>query len=326
MMDHSVMQKVPIKVGIIGCGTVTQTSYAQTFPVISEIKVTHVYDLNHSIAEKTANMFGADVIPLREMLSEVDALIIATPPQSHYSLINESFCSGKIVVCEKPFVGCRKDAETLVSAAQKSGTHLYVAHFRRMFSHVKLVRSITETGILGSVRGLRIIEGGRFSWDALSGYVMNDPLGGVLFDTGSHTIDMALFAAKLDEGDFSVSLSEINRDKTEPSHEIKARFTFRSGIEEGKGMIHFSRYQVLSNIVSIEYDRGTIEFSPSLLHRIRLIGNGKTTILFPEHTNTDYLEPFAQQYKNIFSGIGSNIFQAQRFINLTTVLESIANG
>jgi predicted dehydrogenase len=320
------MQKEPLKVGIVGCGTVTQTSYAQTFPVLSEIKVTHVYDLNPLIAEKAANIFGAEILPLREMLPEVQAVIIATPPQSHYPLITESLCDGKMVICEKPFVGCRKDAEALVSAAQQNGAQLYVAHFRRMFPHAQLVRSMTETGLLGSVKGLRIIEGGRFSWDAQSGYVMKDPLGGVLFDTGSHTIDMALFAAKLDEGEFLVTVNEVKRDKAEPSHEIKAGFTFRTANGEGKGMAQFSRYQVLANLITIEYERGSLEFSPGLSHRIRLVGNGKTTILFPEYASADYMEPFVQQYKNIFSGTGSDIFHARRFVNLTTVLESIANG
>lgn len=318
-------QKI-LMVGIIGCGTVVQTMYANTFPVLPNVKVRSVYDLNTKNAQKAAELFQAEIQSPQEMKQNVDAVVIATPPHTHFQLVSETLSEGKTVICEKPFVGKRADAEALVKLASEKRAKLYVAHFRRMFPHLQLVRSLTATGIFGAVTGMNIIEGGRFSWDAQSGYVMNDPFGGVLFDTGSHTIDMALFAAMLDQGKFAVTINTVTRDKQEPSHEIQSSFTFESEQGRGKGKVHLSRYQVLANIITIEYEHGAIQFSPGLSHRIRLSGAHGTSIIFPEFALANYAEPFAEQYRSIFSGQNAEIFSAERFCNLSFLLESIANG
>lgn len=313
-------------VGIIGCGTVTQKSYVPTFLALPSVYVKYVYDLNTKSAEEVSKAFNSEVSPLHEFKNKVDIIIIATPPHTHVSLIADSLAERKIVVCEKPFVGRRLDADYLLKIASDRKSKLYVAHFRRVFPHVQLVRSLTATGVLGNVTSLSIIEGGRFSWETHSGYVMNDPFGGVLFDTGSHTIDMTLYAAMLDEGKFTASIESLKRDKSEPSHEIQASFLFDCEGGRGRGYIHFSRFQILANIITIRYERGVVQFSPGLLQRVRVMGEKGTSIIFPEFAATDYSEPFALQYQKIISGNGAEIFDASRFCNLTSLLELIANG
>lgn len=320
------MENKLLKVGIVGCGTVTQRSYVASIPKLTQIKISHVFDLNESNAKKVAQLVKAEIIPLQEMKKLVDAVIIATPPGSHYHLVKESLEPGKMVICEKPFVGLYKHAIELNELALANNSKLFVAHFRRVFPHVQLVRSIATTGVMGKVLGFKIIEGGRFNWDTSSGYLFSDPLGGVLFDTGSHSIDMALYAANLDRTQFEIKLSQIERDRAEPSHEIKVFFEFETDNSKGSGKIHLSRYRSLANMISIKFEQGTLEFSPNLSSGVRLLGKNSSTVISPNYSYSDYGEPFTEQYRQIFSDQTESIFSSDRFLNLTKILEIVSNG
>jgi predicted dehydrogenase len=61
---------------------------------------------------------------LAAVLPEVDAVIIATPPSSHYSLGMQAIQAGKHVLIEKPFATSLAEARALVDAAEAAGTIL----------------------------------------------------------------------------------------------------------------------------------------------------------------------------------------------------------
>jgi predicted dehydrogenase len=61
---------------------------------------------------------------LGDVLPEVDAVIIATPPSSHYSLGMQAIRAGKHVLIEKPLATSLTEAKELVDAAEAAGTIL----------------------------------------------------------------------------------------------------------------------------------------------------------------------------------------------------------
>jgi predicted dehydrogenase len=61
---------------------------------------------------------------LGAVLPEVDAVIIATPPSSHYSLGMQAIQAGKHVLIEKPLAMNLTEARALVDAAEAAGTIL----------------------------------------------------------------------------------------------------------------------------------------------------------------------------------------------------------
>lgn len=58
---------------------------------------------------------------LGDALPEVDAVVIATPPSSHYSLGLQAIEAGKHVLIEKPFAASLDQARALVEAAETAG-------------------------------------------------------------------------------------------------------------------------------------------------------------------------------------------------------------
>lgn len=61
-----------------------------------------------------------------------DIVSIATPPESHRSIVKACAAAGvRLVVCEKPLATSSKDAVAMVEACHASGTILLVNHWRR---------------------------------------------------------------------------------------------------------------------------------------------------------------------------------------------------
>lgn len=141
-----------VKVGIIGCGRV-----ARRFPleadVVSEIKVTAAYDID----ENASNRFMSEYPDLKyycsleEMLESVDAVYIATPHLTHYSLIKSSLKAGKHVLVETPMVLNGVQATELFYLAEQSGLVLMEANKTAhcpAFNHLMVM---IKSGVIGDV-------------------------------------------------------------------------------------------------------------------------------------------------------------------------------
>jgi predicted dehydrogenase len=311
------------RVGIVGCGAVTRTNYAKSLPQVAGVRVAFVHDLNKEAAVLAAEQFGAAAVSLDALCGQVDTVIVATPPGTHYEIVKTCLERGRNVVCEKPFVGRVQEARELVELAAARGVSLHVGHLRRTFASVRLARELIMSGTLGAVRRLLIAEGGRFSWDVQSGYVSSDPLGGVLFDTGSHSLDVALFVTGLDTADLAVTVLNVRRDRPEPAHDLEAELQLREPEDEVSVRLLLSRYRALANRVRIELEHGTVDVPVGPRECIRVRGERASAVLRTAPASTDYNEYFLAQWRAVFGGLGANAFDARNFIGLIAILEAV---
>lgn len=310
--------------GIIGCGAVTQRNYVKTLPMFSDIKVKCVHDIDDSLSKLVAKQLDAKATTKEELFDKCKIIIIATPPSTHFSLVREALSMGKRVICEKPFVGNVEEALGLLDIAKKSNSELFVAHFRRLYPSVQLARELVDSGVLGQIVSIEAYEGGRFSWKTKSGYVYKDPYGGVLFDTGSHTIDMALYIAKLDSMEMLASLSSIRKDKVEPAHDVEANLVLNSPIGEVDFRIKLSRRQMLANKIRITGTNGFIDIPTLISNYVRLGSKNSSTVLYSKVNYEDLMDCFALQFKYMFYDVIDTTFNGLRFVNLTKILEIIS--
>ena len=128
--------------------------------------------------------------------TDVELVVITTPPESHYSLAKAALKAGKHVVCEKPLTSTLAEAEELVALAEKSSNILTVFHNRRWDGDFLTVKALMEKNFLGRVvnfrssmdryKPTRQITGSRV-WKE-----QNAAAGGTLLDLGSHLVDQAL--------------------------------------------------------------------------------------------------------------------------------------
>ncbi|CAN1556580.1 MviM Predicted dehydrogenases and related proteins [Spirosomataceae bacterium] len=314
-----------LKAGIIGCGAVTQKSYISNLPRCGKIVISYLFDTNIEMALKAAKGTDIEAVSLNELKKKSDIIIIATPPSTHFELLKDVLVEGKMVICEKPFLTNAIEVQEVLEIAKKYNSQLYVAHFRRCFPTLKLANELISTNILGEVKGISIFEGGKFSWHTESGYVFSDKSGGVLYDTGSHSIDMALYVTSLDLQTISkVHINTITRDKVEPSHEIKAALKLE--LESNKAVdfnFMLSRYGVLSNKIKIECENGYLEIPIDMKNYIKIGRNDKFTILYTKEKYENLMDCFAIQFDEMLNDDINDKFKAYRFSNLVKILETV---
>lgn len=81
----------------------------------------------------------------------VDAVIIATPPSSHYALAKRALEAGKHVLVEKPLATTLDDAKDLACTAAAAGLVLMPGHTFIYSPAVNAVRDLIQTGVVGDI-------------------------------------------------------------------------------------------------------------------------------------------------------------------------------
>ncbi len=83
--------------------------------------------------------------------SEIDAIAISTPTETHYKLVSEALKAGKDVFVEKPLTTTTRDAEALVTLAKALGKKLMVGHVFLFNPAIRQIKRIIDDGELGEV-------------------------------------------------------------------------------------------------------------------------------------------------------------------------------
>ncbi|MCX7700609.1 MAG: Gfo/Idh/MocA family oxidoreductase [Gemmataceae bacterium] len=185
------MKSPPVRFGLIGAGAIAQT-YAQVFTDWSGGCLAGIADIR---AEAARSLGGAMKCPayidhLDLLNSDVEAVIICTPPNTHEELVVESAHRGKHVLCEKPFALDSASARRMIQAAEKAEVRLTMASKFRYTDDVVRAKSIVTSGILGE---LLSIENSFTAKVDMSNRWNSDPGvsgGGVLIDNGTHSVDI----------------------------------------------------------------------------------------------------------------------------------------
>lgn len=102
---------------------------------------------------------GAQLVtdPLDVVDSDVDVVVVLTPPSSHAELTQLALEHGKHVVCEKPIASTRAEAEPLVALAEEQGLQLLAAPFVQLSPTFRALWTAVVDGAIGtphSARGL----------------------------------------------------------------------------------------------------------------------------------------------------------------------------
>lgn len=117
LMRHDI-----VKLGIVGSGRIAARTMDE-LKFVSGVNTTAVYNPHKESADKFAQTFELDAYNGRyeQFLENVDAVYIATPHGTHYDYTKRALLAGKHVLCEKPFVLKKAEAQELfdLAAAQK---------------------------------------------------------------------------------------------------------------------------------------------------------------------------------------------------------------
>jgi len=98
----------------------------------------------------------------REMLADpaVEAVVVATPPETHAEIVEAALGAGKHVLCEKPLATTSEDCVRLEHAARAAGRVLMVGHTYIFNPAVRLLRRYVADGAIGRVRYIHSVRTG----------------------------------------------------------------------------------------------------------------------------------------------------------------------
>ena len=99
--------------------------------------------------------YGAQTIyeDLAEVLADetIEALVVATPPRTHYAIVRAALEAGKHVLVEKPLATTSSDAADLIDVAARHGRTLMPGHTFVYSPPVNKVKELIDNDVLGEV-------------------------------------------------------------------------------------------------------------------------------------------------------------------------------
>jgi predicted dehydrogenase len=194
-----------IKVGVIGTGSIGR-HHVRIYSEIDGADLVAVVDADGARAGEFARKYGCKAYTdYREMLSEVDAVSIAVPTTLHYGVAMDFLKHDKDILIEKPITPTMKEADALISEADKRGLILQVGHLERFNSGVSLISSMVEKP--------QFIESQRLSPFLGRGIDVD-----VTLDLMIHDIDIILSLVNSDITDIRATGATVLTDNIDVAH------------------------------------------------------------------------------------------------------------
>ena len=143
-----------IRIGVIGCGywgpnLIRNFSHLKGSDVLmcsdlSEDRLTHMRSLYPKLETTT---------DYRRLLSraDIDAIVVATPPETHHRLAIEALRAGKHVFVEKPLALSGSEGAEMVTEAERAKRVLLVGHTFVYTAAVNKIKEVIESGELGDI-------------------------------------------------------------------------------------------------------------------------------------------------------------------------------
>jgi predicted dehydrogenase len=164
----------------------------------------------------------------------VNAIYIATPPDSHAQYTIRAAAADKPVYVEKPMARNYTECQRMIEACDQAGVPLFVAYYRRRLPSFLKVKELVESGAIGQVRLVSVtlyqppqkddLDRGDLPWRVIPEIAG----GGYFFDLASHQLDF------LDYVFGPIVLAQghaANQGGSYPAEDIVcANFVFESGV------------------------------------------------------------------------------------------------
>jgi len=308
-------------IGIIGAGAIVELYYINTLKKLGFNDIL-LFDTNTERLTKIACKFNIKAASIDEINRYCEAIIIATPLDSHFKLC-KTFCRSKrTLICEKPFLATLADFDLLTKIAAETDTTIFVAHIRRCFSANELAYHHLQQHDYGKLLTAHIFEGSRMNYQSSSNYLHNNPLGGVLYDTGSHAIDSFLWITQLSTAAIIIDNMIVKTDKEEPSHECSIQFD----INKANVYLQLSRIKLLANKMVLTYERAKVEVPLNLKPNIIVSTNNLMQVVSCKDACINYMsEAFKFELYDLLVVKNTEKYGIENFRNTTLVLEKLHN-
>lgn len=197
------IQGETINWGIIGVGDVCEVKSAPAMNKIPGSRIEIVMRRNAVKVEDYAKRHDIDrwTTDADAVINDpkVNAIYIATPPNSHKEYALKAAAAGKPAYVEKPMARTYEECKDMLTAFEQADIPLYIAYYRRTLPNFLFVKELLEKETIGEIRMVNmemvkplqpdLIANSDENWrinPAISG-------GGYFYDLASHQMDLMDF-------------------------------------------------------------------------------------------------------------------------------------
>jgi predicted dehydrogenase len=259
-----------VRWGIIGVGDVTERKSGPGFQQAERSELVAVMRRNGALAAEYARRHqvprwydDADAL-IND--PEVDAVYVATPPDSHRHYAVRVAQAGKPVYVEKPMARTAAECAAMVAACDAAGVGLFVAYYRRAMPRFARIKELLDSGQIGELRSVlvRNERPAQLETEGRGGWRVEPEVsgGGHFVDLGSHILDVLDWLL----GPITAaSGSATNRGGHYRAEDlVTAALSFGDGTDgvgvEGVGVWNYDSFRFLDQI-EISGTAGSLRFS-----------------------------------------------------------------
>jgi predicted dehydrogenase len=317
-----------IRWGIIGCGDVTEIKSGPGFAKADRSTLVAVMRRNAALAEDYARRHGvprwhADAQAIIGA-DDIDAVYIATRPDTHHDYTLRCAAAGKAVYVEKPMAATHAQCVAMIDACRRHGVPLFVAYYRRSLPYLLKVKELLDDGAIGRVCAVTSRYGdrlpaaelarGEVPWRVDAAYCP----GGIFYETICHLFDILdfFFGPIGDAAGFPANRAGAYV----PPDTVTASFATASGVR-GAGVWCFATDRP-ADVTEIIGTDGSIAFHPFSFEPIRLTRGDASTdfpIVNPPHVQ----QPFIQSIVDELTGLGTCPSHGESAARTARVIETM---
>ncbi len=221
-----------VTIGIIGFGY-WGPNLVRNFTRLPQARVGWICDLDTKLLLAASRLYPGTktTTNYREILSDdrVTAVVIATPPSTHFSLGKAALAAGKHVLIEKPLTIAASDAKQLIALARRKKKILMVDHTYVYTPAVATIGQILKKGELGSLLSIDSVR-------TNLGIIQNDV--NILYDLACH--DFSIIDYLLGTTPTSISAIGTNHRmlRQDTSAYITAQYPLPAGRQGKNVFVH----------------------------------------------------------------------------------------
>lgn len=308
--------------GIIGCGNVTELKSGPAFNKVEHSRLVAVMRRNAALAEDYAKRHGVPKFysEAADLINnpEVNAVYVATPPDTHATYAIQAMQAGKPVYVEKPMARNYAECQEMIRVAEETGMPLYVAYYRRTLPAFLKVKELIDSGAIGkplmvSVKLFKAF-GIRDQYPEKQTWHVNPEISGAghFYDLASHQLDYLdfLFGSVTKVNGSAVN----NAGFYEAEDTVSASFQFQSGVVGSGNWSFVVNKEQETDLIEITGTDGTIQFPCFDMVKVVLQKAGKVkkfSFKNPENISRNLIEQVVKAIRNE-AGCVSTMYSAAR--------------
>lgn len=197
MFRQAISPQSDCLLGIIGCGRVIESHYIDALRCLSGIRIVALADSRKDRRELVGNMLAVEQrFDSAESLLEStrpDAVIVATPADSHAEILTAALRAGVAVLVEKPLATDIGDLKKIRLAAEASDGFVTVGFNRRFWKPIEQLRTA-----ISAAKSMDAIQANLVMRTDIAHWLPVGTAADVLDDLGCHQLDLVRYLFQSD--------------------------------------------------------------------------------------------------------------------------------